>query len=92
MSEFSQLSTKICTLHCLNQDGGAMRAELARCAPAKPPVLVIPCLASEFTDCDLSGIAIAASRQTGYVITDHFLQLTGLCARCAATRQSATEE
>ncbi len=50
MSEFSQLSTKICTLHCLNQDGGAMRAELARCAPAKPPVLVIPCLASEFTD------------------------------------------
>ncbi|MEZ5126230.1 MAG: Fur family transcriptional regulator [Thermoleophilia bacterium] len=49
-------------------------------------------LASEFTDCDLSGIAIAASRQTGYVITDHFLQLTGLCARCAAARQSATEE
>jgi Fe2+ or Zn2+ uptake regulation protein len=43
-------------------------------------------LVSEFTDCDLGHVAAAAGRQTGYVITDHFLQLTGLCADCAAER------
>ena len=42
--------------------------------------------ASEFTDCDVRTIVAAASRQTGYVITDHFLQLSGLCASCSMRR------
>ncbi len=40
--------------------------------------------ATEFTACDMHGIAEAATRETGYRITDHFLQLTGLCAQCAS--------
>lgn len=40
---------------------------------------------TEFTDCDMKAVAEAASRQTGYRITDHFLQLGGLCATCAAS-------
>ncbi len=47
-------------------------------------------LVSEFTDCDVRRIVAAASRQTGYVITDHFLQLGGLCAGCAARREEGT--
>ncbi len=38
---------------------------------------------TEFTECDMKGMVAAAGQQTGYVITDHFLQLTGLCPRCA---------
>ena len=46
--------------------------------------------AAEFTDCDLHDIAAAASHQTGFVISDHFLQLTGLCPNCAGDAQSRT--
>lgn len=38
----------------------------------------------EFTACDACGLVEAASRETGFVITGHFLQLEGLCAGCAA--------
>jgi Fur family transcriptional regulator, ferric uptake regulator len=43
---------------------------------------------TEFTACDMGGIADAASRETGYRITGHFLQLSGLCAGCAARGRS----
>jgi Fur family transcriptional regulator, ferric uptake regulator len=39
---------------------------------------------TEFTDCDMHAVAAAAAHQTGYRITDHFLQLGGVCAACAA--------
>ena len=38
--------------------------------------------ATEFTDCDMSPVLEAAARETGYAISDHFLQLSGLCAVC----------
>ena len=41
---------------------------------------------TEFTACDMRDIVSAASRQTGYLITEHFLQLGGLCAVCAGRR------
>jgi Fe2+ or Zn2+ uptake regulation protein len=37
---------------------------------------------TEFTGCDIRAITDAATQETGYRITDHFLQLTGLCAAC----------
>jgi Fur family transcriptional regulator, ferric uptake regulator len=40
-------------------------------------------LVTEFTDCDMHVVAAAAARQTGYDITEHFLQLSGLCAACS---------
>ncbi len=43
---------------------------------------------AEFTACDVRRISAAAARETGYRITDHFLQLTGLCDRCAARRSA----
>jgi Fur family ferric uptake transcriptional regulator len=39
---------------------------------------------TEFTACDMRGISDAAAHETGYRITDHFLQLSGLCSGCAA--------
>jgi Fur family transcriptional regulator, ferric uptake regulator len=38
--------------------------------------------ATEFTDCDMQGVVDAAARQTGYRITEHFLQLGGICDEC----------
>jgi Fe2+ or Zn2+ uptake regulation protein len=38
---------------------------------------------TEFTACDMRAISAAATRETGYRITDHFLQLTGLCKACS---------
>lgn len=37
----------------------------------------------EFTDCDMRAVLQAATQQTGYRITDHFLQLGGTCPSCA---------
>jgi Fe2+ or Zn2+ uptake regulation protein len=36
----------------------------------------------EFTACDIAAIAEAAAAETGYAITDHFLQLSGTCEAC----------
>jgi Fur family transcriptional regulator, ferric uptake regulator len=38
---------------------------------------------TEFTDCDMGQVLDAARRETGYRITEHFLQLNGICADCA---------
>jgi len=43
----------------------------------------------EFTDCDMGGVVRAAARQTGYRITEHFLQLSGECPQCAADAASS---
>jgi Fur family ferric uptake transcriptional regulator len=45
---------------------------------------------TEFTACDMRGIVDAAAEETGYRITDHFLQLSGLCAGCRATQSTAS--
>jgi Fur family ferric uptake transcriptional regulator len=39
--------------------------------------------ATEFTECDMHEVVDAAARQTGYEITEHFLQLSGVCPACA---------
>ena len=36
----------------------------------------------EVADYDLRGVADAAAAETGYVIADHFLQLSGVCGAC----------
>jgi Fe2+ or Zn2+ uptake regulation protein len=41
---------------------------------------------TEFTDCDMGSVVAAATRQTGYRITEHFLQLSGVCRECALAR------
>ncbi len=38
---------------------------------------------TEFTACDMRAVTEAAAKETGYRITDHFLQLSGLCRQCA---------
>lgn len=39
---------------------------------------------TEFTECDMTAVLDAARRETGYRITEHFLQLNGVCGACAA--------
>jgi Fur family transcriptional regulator, ferric uptake regulator len=46
----------------------------------------------EFTDCHMQGVVEAAAEQTGYRITEHFLQLTGLCPACSTSRDPAGRE
>lgn len=46
---------------------------------------------TEFTACDMRSIVTAAGLETGYSITDHFLQLSGLCADCGAVAIDATD-
>jgi Fur family transcriptional regulator, ferric uptake regulator len=36
----------------------------------------------EFTQCDMQAVVDAAARQTGFCITEHFLQLSGECPAC----------
>jgi Fur family transcriptional regulator, ferric uptake regulator len=43
----------------------------------------------EFTDCHMQGVVEAAAEQTGYRITEHFLQLTGLCPACSESEKAA---
>jgi Fur family ferric uptake transcriptional regulator len=38
--------------------------------------------AMEFTECDMQAVVDAAARQTGFRITEHFLQLSGECPAC----------
>lgn len=49
--------------------------------------------AMEFTECDMQAVVDAAARQTGFRITEHFLQLSGECPACderaAPTRRTA---
>jgi Fur family ferric uptake transcriptional regulator len=49
---------------------------------------------TEFTECDMTEVVEAARRETGYRITEHFLQLDGVCADCTATaeRTAAAED
>jgi Fur family transcriptional regulator, ferric uptake regulator len=87
------LTTVYRTLDVLSEVGALRRVHGAdRCEAFVPAGAVhghtVVCSrcgrATEFTECDLKAVADAAARQTGYRITDHFLQLTGLCADCAA--------
>jgi len=45
--------------------------------------------AAEFTQCDMHAVVDAAALQTGYEITEHFLQLSGVCAACHAAANGA---
>lgn len=45
----------------------------------------------EFTDCHMQNVVDAAAEQTGYRITEHFLQLSGLCPACAGAGAAANE-
>lgn len=49
MSDFCQNSTKVTTLHLLKEDSGQMRGLLKVNSLEKKPVLIVPCLAREFT-------------------------------------------
>ena len=39
----------------------------------------------EFTECDMRAVLEAAAQQTGFRITEHFLQLSGECPACTAS-------
>ena len=43
----------------------------------------------EFTECDMQAVVDAAARQTGFRITEHFLQLSGECPACGERRSRA---
>ena len=45
---------------------------------------------TEFTECDMTAVLDAARRETGYHITEHFLQLNGVCADCTTAAGDAS--
>jgi Fur family ferric uptake transcriptional regulator len=42
---------------------------------------------SEFSACDVGALAEAAARETGFTISDHFIELAGICAECRQKRR-----
>lgn len=52
MSDFSQTSAEVTTLHVLRSDPGHLKSELWRHSRGQRVVLVVPCLATEFTTPD----------------------------------------
>ena len=40
---------------------------------------------TEFSTCDIQAVEAAATRETGFKISAHFLELAGVCARCQTT-------
>jgi Fe2+ or Zn2+ uptake regulation protein len=36
----------------------------------------------EFEGCDLSAVLVSVERQTGFAVTDHWLEMFGLCPQC----------
>lgn len=46
-------------------------------------------LVTEFSECDMHEVVAAATRQTGYEIIEHFLQLTGHCPICVQKETGA---
>ena len=90
------LTTVYRTLELLNEIGALRRIHgsdgCERLVPATAEhghsVVCTACgRATEFTGCDMSAVVAAAGRETGYSITGHFLQFSGLCADCAAARR-----
>ena len=45
----------------------------------------------EFTECDIQAVVDAAARQTGFRITEHFLQLSGECPACGKRAERARQ-
>jgi Fe2+ or Zn2+ uptake regulation protein len=46
---------------------------------------------AEFSTCELAATVAAAARETGFVITEHHLELLGLCRTCAQADAEAPE-
>jgi Fur family transcriptional regulator, ferric uptake regulator len=94
------LTTVYRTLEILSEAGALRRVHGAdRCEAFVPAQAahghVVVCTscgtATEFTDCDMSRVVEAAAHETGYEISEHFLQLSGLCAACGRSRQAAND-
>lgn len=47
---------------------------------------------TEFTACDMRDVVAEAARETGYRITDHFLQLSGICTGCRSRADADPED
>lgn len=85
------LTTVYRTLEILGEMGAVRRvhgpnhceAFVAAGAPHSHSVVCSSCgRVSDFTECDMDAVVAAAARETGYLITEHELQLNGVCAAC----------
>ena len=43
---------------------------------------------TEFSTCDIHAVEAGAARETGFTISSHFLELTGICAECQTSARS----
>lgn len=71
-------------LHRLHETGGGEGLVLSLCAHAHHVVCAACGRVAEFSTCDLRQTIEEASRETGFVISEHYLELLGLCEQCAA--------
>jgi Fur family transcriptional regulator, ferric uptake regulator len=46
---------------------------------------------TEFSTCDMRAVEAGAARETGFSISAHFLELTGVCADCQTNAKSPSE-
>lgn len=94
------LTTVYRTLELLDEIGALRRIHgpdgCARLVPATSEhghsVVCSACgRVTEFTECEMGPVLEAAGRETGYRITGHFLQLSGLCAGCGRAARGARD-
>lgn len=85
-----------CSTYALSP-AGAQGAGEASCASAQPShshhVICRRCRrATEFAGCDIQVVVAAVEAQTGYRVTEHWLEMFGLCPECqAAARDVAAD-
>jgi Fur family transcriptional regulator, ferric uptake regulator len=74
---------EIGALRRIHGAGGCERLVPASTAHGHSVVCGVCGRVTEFTECDMTDVLAAARHETGYRITEHFLQLNGVCAECA---------
>lgn len=80
-----ELLDEVGALRRIHSPDGCERLVPATTAHGHSVVCGVCGRATEFTACDMTEVVAAARRETGYRITEHFLQLSGVCADCRAS-------
>jgi Fe2+ or Zn2+ uptake regulation protein len=84
-----ELLDEIGALRRIHGPDGCERLVQASTAHGHSVVCSVCGRVTEFTECDMAEVVEAAWRETGYRITEHFLQLDGVCADCSAAQGGA---
>lgn len=76
----------------IHLDGGCHTYALSQCSHGHHVICERCHRAVEFEGCELHELVASVSAQTGYRVTDHWLEMFGLCPRCEAQIAAAAAD